>query len=296
MKRRLWILAATALLGAHAAHAANCTWPAVPTNINFGTYSVFGGAVTGNSTFTIDCTPPSTGVVTLTRGGSATYARQLSRTTAPAATLGYNLFREAGLANIWGDGTSGTQYLSFVPTAGNKALTATIFGQIPASLDSPPGTYTDTIQATLSWGGGTDSRFFTVTTTIVAECSVVTTPLNFGNYDPVSANAATPADATTVIQVYCTSGTPVTVGLDNGLYAVGAARNMNGPASDRLGYQLYKDAGRATIWNTTNLNSGTSTSKLIPINSGFTAYGRVAAGQDVRAGSYTDTIQVTVNY
>ena len=42
--------------------------------------------------------------------------------------------------------------------------------------------------------------------------------------------------------------------------------------------------------------SAKKTSKLTPINGGFTAYGRIFQAQDVRADSYTDTILVTVNY
>jgi spore coat protein U-like protein len=59
---------------------------------------------------------------------------------------------------------------------------------------------------------------------------------------------------------------------------------------------MYKDAARTITWNTTNTNTGTATSKLTAINGGFTVYGRIPAAQDVRAGSYSDTVQVTVNY
>lgn len=293
--KRILIAIATTLL-TPAAFAINCSWRSVPTNINFGTYSVFGPAVTGTSSFQIFCTPPGTGTVTLSRGGAPTFARLMSNTVSPANTLGYNLFLDAASLNTWGDGTSGTQYLSFTPTPGNTVLTATIFGRIPMNLDAPPGTYTDTIQATLGWGSSVDQRFFTVTATIVGECYVTTAALDFGNYDPVSANATTALITTSVVNVYCTKGTFATVALDQGLYSSGATRRMRAASGDLLTYELYKDASRLVVWNTTNTNSGTSTSKLTAINNGFTVYGRVPAAQDVRAGNYSDTIQVTVNY
>lgn len=294
MKRIAISIAASLLIARGVFGAASCTWTTVPTNINFGNYSVFGAAVTGNSTFAINCVPPATGNVLLSTGGAGSFSRKMSK--APSSTLGYNLYRDAAGSIVWGDGTSGTQYLTFTGTPGNRDLAATIYGIIPANLDSPPGTYTDTVQATLSGTWGSVSQFFTVTATIVAECNVATSPLNFGNYDPVAANKTTPLDSTTVVNVYCTAQTPVTVALDNGLWLTGSTRRLQSAAGNFLNYEMYKDSARGVVWNATNLNSGTSTSKNTPINSGFTVYGRVAAAQDLPAGSYSDTVTVTVNY
>ncbi len=280
------------------AQAGNCRWNIFPTNINFGIYSVFSGApVTGTSNFQIFCTPPVTGIVTLSRGSSATYSpRTMIRTAAPATSMNYNLYRDAANTIIWGDGTGGTQFLSFTPVPGNTVLDATIYGTIPPGLDVLPGTYTDTIQATLDWGTGIDQRFFTVTATVNPECTVSTTTVNFGAYDPVAANAATPKDSTGTVSVYCTTSTLATVSLDLGTNALGSNRRMLGSTGDLLTYELYRDAARTIVWNTVNTNTGTSTSKLTPINGGFVAYGRVPAAQDVGIGSYSDTVLVTVNY
>lgn len=290
------LIAVAALVVAPYAYAVNCSWRANPTNINFGTYSVFGAAATGNSSFQVRCSPPGSATLTLSRGGSPTFARYMAGTVTPANTLGYNLFLDAATLNTWGDGTSGTQYLTFVPTPGNTDLTATIFGKIPANLDAPPGSYMDTIQVSMNWDGNVDSRFFTVQAIVEAECTVATTALDFGNYDPVGANATTPNTNTSLVNVYCTKGTFVSVTLDNGLWAAGATRRLRAASGDMLTYQLYRDASRAVIWNTTNTNTGTSTSRLTAINGGFTVYGGIPAAQDVRAGNYTDTVQVTVNY
>ncbi len=280
------------------AHAVNCQWNIVPTNINFGSYSAFSTSpVTATSSFQIQCTPPAVGTVTLSRGSSATYnPRTMIRTTAPALTMNYNLYRDAANTIIWGDGTSGTQYLTFVPVPGNITLAGTIYGTIPAGLDVGPGTYTDTIQATLNWGTGIDQRFFTVTATVPSECTVSSGTVNFGAYDPVAANATSPKDSTGTVNVYCTVGTLATVALDLGTHASGSTRRMLGTSGDLLTYEVYRDSARTAVWNTTNTDSGTSTSKLVPINSGFIAYGRIPAAQDVRIGSYSDTVLVTVNY
>lgn len=298
MKRiAVFTLAAILMIAANAAFAVNCKWDTVPSNINFGAYSVFGASVPATSAFQFSCTPPATGLLTLSQGAAASYTpRHMPRTTAPAANLDYNLFMDASHTIIWGDGTSGTQYVTLVSTPGNKVYAGTIFGNIPGGLDVPPGTYTDTIQATLDWGTGVDAKFFTVTATVAAECTVSTATLNFGAYDPVSANLIAPKDSTSAINVYCTKNTLATVALDNGLNFFGGNRRILSGLGDLLNYQLYTDAGHSIIWNAVNTDSGTSTSKLTPINGGFTVYGRIFPGQDVRAGSFTDTVLVTVNY
>jgi spore coat protein U-like protein len=280
------------------AHAINCTWDTVPTNINFGNYlPLSGSAVTGTSAFQFTCTPPATATLMLSRGGSATYnPRTMTRTTAPVSTASYNLFMDAANTIIWGDGTSGTQFLTFNSTPGNKKLAGTIYGTVPAGLNLRPGTYTDTIQATLDWGTGIDQRFFTATVTVISECTVSSSTVNFGAYDPVSANAVTPNDSTGTVNVFCTTGTLATVSLDVGSHASGSTRRLLGTSGDLLTYEIYLDAPRTIVWNTVNTDSGTSVSKLTPISGGFTAYGRIPAGQDVRTGSYSDTVLVTVNY
>lgn len=295
MKKLLLLI--SILLSPLSAFAVNCSWQVVPTNINFGNYSAFSTSpVTATSTFTIQCTPPATGIVTLSTGGSATYnPRKMNRTVAPLYQMNYNLYRDAANSIIWGDGTSGTQYLSFTPVPGSTQLSATIYATIPAGLDVAPGTYTDTIQATLNWGTGSSNRFFTVTATVGSECTVSSSSVNFGAYDPVSANATTPRDSTGTVNVYCTPGTLATVALDLGIHASGSTRRMLAGAN-LLTYEIYRDSTRTVVWNTTNTNSGTSTSKNTPINSGFIAYGRIPAGQDVAIGSYSDTVLVTVNY
>jgi spore coat protein U-like protein len=286
------------LLAPLRAFAVNCSWQVNPTNINFGSYSAFStSAVTATSTFTIQCTPPAVGTVILSKGNSGVYnPRKMNRTAAPLYQMNYNLYMDASNTIIWGDGTSGTQFLSFTPVPGNTQLTATIYATIPAGLDVAPGTYTDTIQATLNWGTGTSNVFFTATATVPAECTVSTSSLSFGAYDPVAANAATPLDSTGSANVFCTAGTLATVSLDLGTHASGSTRRMLSGVANFLNYEVYKDAARSVIWNTVNTDSGTSTSKNVAINGGFLAYGRIPAGQDVTMGSYSDTLLVTVNY
>jgi len=286
------------ILAPVAAHAINCSWDLAPANINFGTYyPLSGGAVTATSAFQFTCTPPATATMQITRGASATFnPRIMTRTTAPAITMNYNLYMDAGNSITWGDGTSGTQFVTFSATPGTKTYAGTIFATIPAGLNVGPGTYTDTVQVTLDWGTGNANMFITVTANVIAECTVSTTSVNFGAYDPVVANAASPLDRTGTVNVFCTTGTLATVSLDLGTHATGSTRRMLSGAANFMNYEIYRDAGRTIVWNTTNTVSGTSASKATAINGGFIAYGRIPSGQDVTMGAYADTLLVTVNY
>jgi spore coat protein U-like protein len=69
---------------------------------------------------------------------------------------------------------------------------------------------------------------------------------------------------------------------------------MQNSRSNRLSYFLYSDAGWTTVWaNTVGTgvaHTGTATATAI------TVYGQVTAGQNVPAGSYSDTVVATVTF
>jgi spore coat protein U-like protein len=140
----------------------------------------------------------------------------------------------------------------------------------------------------------TTTTTFPVTATVLSACAVTANPLNFASYNPT---AATPLDATTTLAVNCTVGTPFTVGLNAGT-ASGATvttRRMTSGAN-ALSYALYQEAARTNNWGNT---PGTDTPAPVTapvLPTSLTVYGRVPAGQNVPAGTYSDTITVTVNY
>ena len=143
----------------------------------------------------------------------------------------------------------------------------------------------------------TAGNTFQVTATVVSACTVAGTALNFGsNIDPLA--AATPLDASSTLSVQCTNTTPYSVSLSAGANAGGAsnftARAMKS-GSNSLGYQLYLDAGRSSIWG-----DGTGSSTVSGTGSGstqsLTIYGRLPSLNNVVPGSSTDTVTVTVSY
>ncbi|WP_416798763.1 spore coat U domain-containing protein [Ciceribacter azotifigens] len=138
----------------------------------------------------------------------------------------------------------------------------------------------------------TDS--FTVQIQITAECLINSaTTLDFG----ASGVLSSATTGTSEITVQCTNGTTYNVGLNAGLGAGAtvASRKMTGPASATVTYSLYSDAAHTTVWGETigtDTVSGTGTGA----SQVYTVYGQVPAQSTPAAGTYSDTITVTVTY
>jgi spore coat protein U-like protein len=141
----------------------------------------------------------------------------------------------------------------------------------------------------------TKSANLPINAAVVANCTISTSAVNFGNYDPVGTNAATDLDSSGTVTVACTKGAGLSIDLDLGLNAAGAARQMNDGGTNMLGYELYTTNARTIVWGT-----GASGLTITPAPDktarNFTVYGRVAAGQDAAIGTYADTVVATINY
>ena len=135
-----------------------------------------------------------------------------------------------------------------------------------------------------------------VDTVVATECSVAVSPLAFGVYDPVVANASAVLDGTSTVTLTCTKGAAASVGLDRGLHASGTTRQMRSATGDQLTYELHQDSARMFVWGDdvmSMLTLGAATS-MAPRY--LTVHGRVPGGQDVSGGTYTDSITATVNF
>src|SRR5262245_16882993 len=136
----------------------------------------------------------------------------------------------------------------------------------------------------------------TVTASVIRNCTITTAPVNFGAYDPVSANSTNPLDGAGRVTVVCTKGALARIALNPGANDQSGARRMKGGSADAfLNYELYKDAGHTDKWDDT---SGIMTLDPAPNRNprAFTVYGRVAAGQGATTGAYADTVVATVNF
>lgn len=135
-------------------------------------------------------------------------------------------------------------------------------------------------------------------------CSGSNATLSLGNYLSYS---ATPVDSSGLLAVTCTrSGGPpntsVTVGLgpsfNSGSIANRMARLATG--TDVLGYNLYRDANRLSVWgDTPGVDTVTRTISLANKTTDtitFTIFTRIPPLQDLREGVYSDQLLVTVDF
>lgn len=143
------IAAALLAVGAPALGASVCSIQSLPT-LGFPSYDVFVGAPTVTSGIaTIHCTGSGAlGSFTVGIGQSATSnsisGRQMAQTGAGATgRLNYNIYKDGGYSNLWGDGTAGTTPL-VVNTAGPNT-TVPVYGKIDPGQDAPVGSYSDTV-------------------------------------------------------------------------------------------------------------------------------------------------------
>jgi spore coat protein U-like protein len=113
--------------------------------------------------------------------------------------------------------------------------------------------------------------------------------LDFGSPADISSNV----DATVDLLVTCTTGTDYDVALNNGL---NATRRMRlGATTNYVDYELYTDNTFTTSWPSTvgtppYSYTGTGAQDTI------TVYGRIPGQATPLAGTYTDTIQITLTY
>lgn len=156
-------------------------------------------------------------------------------------------------------------------------------------------------------GSAVANPALSVTASITANCTITTTAVAFGAYDPVVANAATPLNATGTVTIACTKGSAPNITLGLGAHASGSQPNMlNGGNADVMAYNLFQPPNNtpgtactfpaSQAWGTSGAAIFTPT---VPTGKAARTYnicGTVGAGQDISVGSYTDTVVATVNF
>ena len=145
-----------------------------------------------------------------------------------------------------------------------------------------------------------------VSASIANNCTISTTALAFGAYDPIVAQAASPLNGSGTVTIACTKGAATTVALDLGLNASGSTRRMTDGSSNFLTYEAYQPPdttpGSAcsyaspTVWGTSGANLFTPAVAPSKAARTYNVCGEVAAAQDLPSGTYNDTVVATVNF
>ena len=145
----------------------------------------------------------------------------------------------------------------------------------------------------------TGTLIMNVSATVRHSCSIDTTPMAFGTYDGVVANASTALKATATIISTCTSGAAAQIKMNAGAYEGSGStdvpvRRMTAGASEYLVYQVYSDVSRKTIWGNSDPTGVSFTGTGAPQT--LTVYGSIPSAQIVPEGEYSDQIIVTITY
>jgi len=126
-------------------------------------------------------------------------------------------------------------------------------------------------------------------------CTISVTSVNFGTYNVFGGSAT---DSTGTITIFCNNQAHnISVTLSKGASSTYNARTML-RGGEALSYNLFRDAARSSIWGDGTGGTSTYTDNNPPnaTNITLTVYGRVPAGQDVSAGSYSDTVAAVINF
>lgn len=128
------------------AFGATCSITTVPT-LGFPSYDVFAAAPTVTSQIAKFSCNGNQATITVGVGKSATSGtianRQMAQGGGGAGRLNYNIYKDGGYSNLWGDGTAGTTAL--VVNTVNKKASVPIYGKIDPGQDAPIGSYNDTV-------------------------------------------------------------------------------------------------------------------------------------------------------
>lgn len=122
-----------------------------------------------------------------------------------------------------------------------------------------------------------------------AGCTINVVSVAFGDYDVFRQQDA---ETTGAVSVTCAPSASYTISLSAGFGTFASRVMTNG--SYQLEYNLFTDPQRLTVWG--DGSSGTATVSDTGTGGSYTVYALVPALQNVTAGSYSDTITVTVTY
>lgn len=122
------------------------------TQVNFGNYDVlFATPTDSTGTISVSCNPRARVTVTIgTSPNSGGFNPRQMKQIAGVDLLNYNLYRDPGRVEIWGDGTGGT-FSQWKNVNRNKPRVFSVYGRIPPLQNVSAGPYTDILVVTITF-------------------------------------------------------------------------------------------------------------------------------------------------
>lgn len=278
--------------------------------LDFGTPDPFvGGNITTTATLNWSCTKDSPGQPSfqlcffVSPDSNGNIDPRLLESSG-GATLPFNVYSDATHTTVMQPTVDGFSVPVSIPNSGPDTVSGTInlYGMLqPLLTDVQTGLYQTVMansQVHIVSGGsgaacsstkGAADNLYTLTAqvNIPNQCQVTATDLDFGT----QATPLLQTDSQSSITVRCTNTTLFSVGLNGGL---SGNRELTS-GTNSVGYELYQDTGRTTVWNnTTGRQSGTGMGTTAAIQ--LMVFGRIFADPTAAEGVYTDTVTVDVTF
>lgn len=321
------LLAVGGLLHVAPAHAAGITCTSASMSaVSFGTVNPLSSQTTTTATLTYSCSNSDNKTHWATicfsigePGGLQTNPRQMS---SGSNKLNFQLYQDPGYTQVWGSSYFGSSLtplmvnLTLAKGASTNNAQATLYAKVlNGQTTAAAGYYTDNYQngdtaitvndtqsgtAPGTCGGSQTNVFFPflVSATVQKNCTVSANNLTF---NAVAAGTAT-APGSTTLSVTCTVSTPYTVGLAPlNVSSTTGAGTMNGTGgnANTVQYQLYSNSGLSQAWGNT-ATAGSTGNGVAGSGTGsaqsMTVYAKTTSSTDVTPDTYSDTVQVNVNY
>lgn len=139
----------TANITVQATVGPTCSISTLPTTMDFGTYDGTDGDAIANTTFAINCNSGTSYSLGLDNGGNYSVPNRQMKLV-PSNFIAYQIYKEAGFINIWGDIGSGNEVTGLLGTGSPQSYTA--YGKASSGqLGLPTGTYNDTVKLTVKY-------------------------------------------------------------------------------------------------------------------------------------------------
>ncbi len=135
---------------------------------------------------------------------------------------------------------------------------------------------------------GTETAVLTVTATVLSSCTIEGGTLDFGQY--VTGQSGDLDGVGEIVLTNCEG--QVTIAMDGGSAGSVSARRMAN-AGNTLDYQLYRDPSRSQIWGQ---GGQAFLGQILASQATLQVFGRIPGGQSVPAGTYTDTVNITLTF
>lgn len=289
--------------------AQTCSVSSMPT-VAFGNVDVTGGSpVDTTTTVTVTCSGygGAGARVCISIGmGSVGDATSRQLLAASGDKLRYDLYTDAARTQLWGSWETGYHTAGVQLDMLNGTRSVTVYARLFASQQTaPPGSYSSTFTSDpfiryrqkggappCPTGTNTASASSSATATVISVCYVSAGNLDFGTAGVLTASI----DGSSRLKLQCSNGTPYNIGLNAGTGpgATVANRKMTS-GGNTVGYSLYSDSARTTVWGET-IGVDTVAGSGTGLSANVDVYGRVPAQITPAPATYTDTIVVTVTY